>query len=178
MKGKDLGMAYNVQRKADSMRRDCPDCMSAGGKCYAHGGKVENEKMHPEHEEAMPGGMREDLDAMDDDSENQSEIAKLSRGGSVMAGRRDMEGRGDVQSNAAKFLKDESIVDSVMRERRMAKGGLVDQTVHDDFETRMDFEPVHTRRDEEHDTESPSLDDESLVGQIMRERRKKRGMED
>lgn len=160
------------------MNNRCPDCMAKGGACYAHGGEVENEKLNPGHRESMPDGMREDLDAMDM-SDNQSEVARLNRGGKVSKGRMNMAPKGVVQSNIAKYADGGSVVDDVLKERRMRKmanGGLVDNPVEDDFDLRVDLEPVHTRRDEEHDTESPSLDDESLVGQIIRERRKKRGI--
>ena len=37
----------------------------------------------------------------------------------------------------------------------------------------MDLEPVHTIEDEEHEQSSPSDDDMSLVGQILKDRRGK-----
>jgi hypothetical protein len=145
---------------------------------YARGGEVENEKLNPNHEEPLAPGIQEDLDAMDEE-DDQSDMDKFNRGGSVSDGFDAMKDRENVQSNDAKFYVDGGVVDDIMKERkekRMASGGLTDTGVEDDFDQRIDMEPVRNREDEEHDTESGSLDDESLVGQIMRDRRKRRGM--
>lgn len=143
---KDLGVAYNMQRKQP--KENCQDCMSEGGKCMAHGGVVENEKLNPEHEAPMEPRMKQDIGAMKSKGKNQSEFAKYKDGG---------------------------VVDEIMGERyKDDEDYLEDANRETDFEPRMDFEPVHTREDEEHDTESGSEDDESLVGQIMKERKLKR----
>lgn len=148
MKSRELAVAYNVKKKASGGRVGCMDCMSMGGKCMAHGGAVDNEELDPSHEDAMAPGMKEDMDAMDME-DNQSSRAKFASGG---------------------------VVDEIMESRRGKKSGgdLTDVDVEPDFEKRIDMEPVHTRRDEMHDTESGSLDDESLVGQILKERKLRR----
>lgn len=157
MKPKDqtLATAYGVQRKAKKMASggNCPKCMSMGGKCMAHGGEVENEELSPASEVSMPDDMSRDMREEMDDGDDESEDAKHYADGG-------------------------SIIDDIMEERRMAKGGMLqDSDVEPDFEPRIDMEPVHTREDEMHDAESPSEDDESLVGQVMKERRmKRRGM--
>ncbi len=183
MKPKNLGMAYNIQNKG--MRKmmskggsvGCRECMAIGGKCMAHGGDIENEKMHPEHEGSMAADMLRDEDLEYSQGDNESEDARYAQGGKVQKqtrqSRLEEEGAGPHRS----LSLTEAVMADRARTRKLAKGGAVmdENPVEDDFETRIDMEPVHTREDKEHDIESGSLDDESLVGQIMRDRRKRRG---
>lgn len=124
---KDLRSSYNMSKGGKNM--GCKNCMAMGGKCMAHGGEVENEKMHPE------------------------------------AG-----------SPAPESRESGSVVDEILHGRKkMASGGMLeDAGVEDDFDYRMDLEPVPTREDEEHDMESGSKDDMEIVGQILKERKMRR----
>lgn len=153
MNKKNLGIAYNVKRMAKGGKVGCMDCMAKGGKCMAHGGEVENEKLHPDAEVELPSRMEEvEENEMEDGDDESEEDRHYAQGG---------------------------VVDEIMSERkmkRMSSGGLLDAGVEDDFEKRLDLQPMHTREDEEHpDMESPSKDDDSLVGQIIRDRKKRRG---
>lgn len=198
MKNKaDLAMAYNMKKKGMGQKMGgeagCMDCMAMGGKCMAHGGamkdltdnekypksqydnyasggEVENEDLDPSHEEPMPEGMMEDLDAMKEDDEIQSPRPGMTH-------ETQDESRTKGQSIAMqKYAKGGSVVDEIMRGRKkMASGGMLeDEPVESDFEPHINMEPVHTRQDEAHNVESPSLDDESLVGQILKERKMRR----
>lgn len=155
-----LAIAYSMKRKAAAKKmaeggvashEHSETCMSEGGSCYAMGGEVENEKLHPEMEVSAPEGMLEDEEVMEDEGDDESEDARHYADGGMIA--------------------------EIMKERkmkRMASGGMVSEPVEDDFDTRINMEPVHTMEDEEHGVESGSLDDESLVGQILRERKMRR----
>lgn len=149
---KDLRVAYAIQRKGKNMKSGgkvgCMDCMAQGSKCYAHGGSVENEKLHPEHEESMPEGMEEDLDAMDDEGDDMSKMAKHAKGG---------------------------VVDEIMKGRKMSKGGMVDPEEDENIDQRMNLERNHFMEDEEHEINpDPSEDDMGLVGEILKERKMRR----
>jgi hypothetical protein len=76
-----------------------------------------------------------------------------------------------------KSCGEESLIDEIMRkrkEKKMANGGEVSAEAEDDFAESLDLEPVHTVEDDEHDIDSPEDTDETLIGQIMRDRKKKR----
>lgn len=132
----------------------CKDCMAMGGKCMAHGGEV-SEEMNPGHEDAMLPNM--------DHTESSVEASSMEE---------DLPKMAESLSLAAEVMKDRKRV-------HMAKGGMVESDEMDAdaspaFDKRMDLEPVHTMADPEHDQESPSLDDESLIGQILKERKMRR----
>lgn len=136
-KGKDLAVAYNVKRMANK-KASCPDCMSAGGKCMAHGGDVENEKL-----------------AMDDE---RSSVPNMSDSGDMSD-------------------SDDSIVEAIMKARKMATGGLVEEDPDTDLdvEPRMNLEREHYIADDEHDSGGdPSEDDDKIISQILRERKQRR----
>lgn len=119
---------------------------------YARGGEVENRKLDPDAAVEMPDDMQEDIDLERRPGSDQSDVAKLA-------------------------MATGGLVDAIMKDRerrKMAEGGLVDADASPDYDKRVDLEPVHTREDEEHELTSPSLDDESLVGQILSERKMKR----
>lgn len=120
--------------------------------CYAEGGMVQNEKLHPSHQAPMDSRLKHQTEVMRKSEHDQSELAKLARGGSV--------------------------VDEIMKGRKkMAKGGGVEmERDHEDhFADDIDLSNVHYVEDEEHEVNpNPSDDDYSLVGQIMKERKKYR----
>lgn len=173
-----LQMAYNARKssgKSGGGRVGCVDCMAKGGRCTLHsGGDVENEKLHPD---AMAEGGRVADSGRDgavrlDDAARKSEL-DFSRDESM-----EMPNPNNDQSSIAKLaMATGGLVDAIMKDRerrKMAEGGLVDADASPDYDKRVDLEPVHTREDEEHELTSPSLDDESLVGQILSERKMKR----
>jgi hypothetical protein len=129
-------------------------CMSG---CYAEGGQVQNQKLHPEHEAPVDARLKHQTAAMRAMGHSQSEDAKLAHGGSV--------------------------VEEIMHGRKkMARGGMVqdeeaDRDHEDWFKSKQDFSNVHYEHDpehEEHMNPNPSDDDYGLVGQIMKERKKYR----
>lgn len=120
--------------------------------CYAEGGMVQNQKLNPGHQVPMDSRLRHQTDVMRQSQSNQSEVAKLAMGGSV--------------------------VEEIMKGRkRMAKGGGVemDRDYDPAFADDLDLANVHYMEDEEHEVNpNPSDDDYSLVGQIMKERKRYR----
>lgn len=129
---KQLGMAYNTQRKAKKMsgsrKVGCMDCMSKGGKCMAHGGVV-NEEMSivskdPAKPEQKKGGSVV--------SEILGDRQKMAKGGLVDAGvepdfhkRVDLEpvhtvedDEHDIESGSK---DDEELVGQILRERKMRR---------------------------------------------------------
>lgn len=120
--------------------------------CYAEGGMVQNQKLNPGHQAPMDSRLKHQTEVMRKSQSNQSDVAKLAMGG--------------------------SIVDEIMKGRKkMAKGGDVesDRDMVGDFEDDVDLQNVHYMEDPEHDINpNPSDDDYSLVGQIMKERKKYR----
>lgn len=120
--------------------------------CYAEGGMVQNQKLHPGHEVPMDPRLKHQTAAMRASGMNQSEVAKLAHGGSV--------------------------VEDIMKSRKkMARGGAVEseRDAEPAFGEDIDLSNVHYMEDEAHDVDSnPSDDDMSLVGQIMSEREKKK----
>jgi len=126
---------------------------------YAGGGEVENEDMDPEHTAGRidPNAARDEMGSMED-SDLQQDLPTLSESLSL----------------AEEIMKDR-------KRRYLAKGGAVEAREDEldgntpAYGDRMDLEPVHTMEDEEHpDQDSPSRDDDSLVGQILRERKMRR----
>lgn len=118
--------------------------------CYAEGGMVQNQKLNPGHEVPMDPRNRQQIAAMRAPGHNQSELAKLAHGGSV--------------------------VEEIMKGRKkMARGGAVEseRDAEPAFAEDIDLSNVHYMEDESHDVDSnPSDDDMSLVGQILSEREK------
>lgn len=116
------------------------------------GGEVENEKLHPEHEEPMAPGMREDEMAMDDEGDNMSGDDMLSKGGSV--------------------------VDEILAGRKkFSKGGAIEADSEEDVDMapRMNLEREHYMEDDAHEVNpDPSEDDHGLVGEILKERKMRR----
>jgi len=103
----------------------------------------------------------------------QSDKAKYAQGGYIQKDVRQTQ----LEEAQADDHAEPSILQQILddrKRRKLAEGGYVTEPVSDDFETRINMEPVHTREDEEHDVESSSLDDQSLVGQILKERKMKR----
>ena len=144
-------------------------------KNYARGGEVTNEKLHPEHEEPMPEGMREDLDAMEDEGEDQSEKARLNKGGALGSMSDDEK---YPMSQYDKYAHGGNVVDEIMHDRKkMAKGGTVEMDPEEDQNPtqRMNLEREHFVEDKEHEINpDPSEDDMSLIGEIIRERKMRR----
>lgn len=125
--------------------------------CYAEGGMVQNQKLNPGHQVPMDARLKQQTMAMRAPGMNQSEVAKLAMGGSV--------------------------VDEIMKGRKKyAEGGEVELEERDAepaFADDLDLANVLYVEDEEHDVNSnPSDDDQSLVGQILseREEKKRKGM--
>ena len=144
-----LAIAYSVKRKAQGKAGGGPICKACGGS-MAKGGAVENEKLHPEMEVEMPEGMETDIDAMKEE-DDESGTDMLAEGG--------------------------SIVDEIVKGRKMAKGGAVelDADEEPEYGHRVNLEPVHTIEDAAHTgAADPSEDDMSLVGQILKERKSRR----
>jgi hypothetical protein len=163
---------------------------------HATGGHVEDEEEHPEHEEKMPADMRHYIHEMQDGDEmDQSDMDKLARGGSVMSGHNAMMRHG-MDSSHVKHAKGGSISDEIMHERmkkmafggpmldtaekrgnpKMAKGGHVVEEDNDEeaaYGHRMDLQRSHFMQDSEHEVDAdPSHDDHSLVGEILKDRKK------
>lgn len=179
-----LAIAYSVKRKAQGKAMGgsvgCRECMATGGKCMKHGGMVENEKLHPEHEEAMPSDMARDEEIEYSPGDVQSEEDRLAQGGmtekEVRQGRLEEAGSEDHEAL--------SLVDAILHDRsrrNLASGGEVpDEQGHqepdeeNDFERHVDLEPVHNIPDPAHDQSNPSEDDMSLVGQILKDRKSRR----
>jgi len=119
----------------------------------AEGGTVQNQKLHPSHQVAKDPRLVHQTAAMRM-GHSQSEVGKLAHGGSV--------------------------VDEIMKNRKkMAEGGEVEEESerdHEDwFADREDFSNVHYMEDDEHEVDpNPSDDDYSLVGQIIKERKRNR----
>jgi hypothetical protein len=123
----------------------------------AEGGTVQNQKLHPSHQAPMDPRLAKQTSAMRM-GHSQSEVGKLAHGGSV--------------------------IDEIMHSRKkMAEGGEVEEDEAEEsmrdheawFADSEDFSNVHYIEDEEHDVDSnPSDDDYSLVGQIIKERKRNR----
>lgn len=118
----------------------------------AEGGTVQNQKLHPSHQAPKDPRLVKQTNAMRM-GDSQSEVAKLAHGGSV--------------------------VDEIMHGRKkMAKGGMAEESErdHEDwFADREDLSNVHYMEDDEHEVDpNPSDDDYSLVGQIIKERKRNR----
>jgi hypothetical protein len=118
--------------------------------CYAEGGAVQNEKLHLEHQAPMDTRLKHQTMEMRKPGMVQSGVAKLAMGGNV--------------------------VDEIMKGRKkMAEGGEVesDRDADPAFADDIDLANVHYMEDDEHDLNpNPSDDDYSLVGQIMKERKR------
>ena len=120
------------------------------GQKMAYGGMAEGGKVHATEKEMMHQG------------KPQSEMAKLAQGG------------------MANCAHGGSVVDEIMKNRKkMAEGGEVEEESerdHEDwFADREDFSNVHYMEDDEHEVDpNPSDDDYSLVGQIIKERKRNR----
>lgn len=145
--------------------------------CYAEGGGVTEKK-------AMGLG------------QPQSEVAKLAEGGTVqnlklnpshqapkdpqLVKQTNAMRMGRSQSDVAKLAMGGSVVDEIMKGRKkMAEGGEVDDESERDHESWFtdseDFSNVHYMEDDEHEVDpNPSDDDYSLVGQIIKERKRNR----
>lgn len=174
-----LAIAYSTKRANSSKKAhgghvtECEACKLAdGGTCAEHmmaeGGEVDATKplhtspdsANPELEETM--AMPEDEMATDTESS---------------------EADSDSEKDKPTVTMNISLVDDIMKDRMrrnpMAEGGEAEEEdAHEEplYEHDMDLEPVHTIEDEEHEQSSPSDDDMSLVGQILKDRRgKKRG---
>lgn len=118
--------------------------------CYAEGGMVQNQKLHPGHQVPMNARLKHQTMEMRKPGMNQTQVAKLAMGGSV--------------------------VDEIMKSRKkMAMGGGVEseRDAEPAFADDLDLSNVHYIEDENHDINpNPSDDDYSLVGQIMKERKR------
>lgn len=118
--------------------------------CYAEGGVVQNEKLHPSHQAPMDARLKHQTMEMRKPGMNQTQVAKLAMGGSV--------------------------VEEIMKGRKkMADGGAVEseRDAEPAFADDVDLSNVHYMEDDEHDLNpNPSDDDYSLVGQIMKERKR------
>jgi hypothetical protein len=118
--------------------------------CYAEGGAVQNEKLHPKHQAPMDARLKHQTMEMRKPGMNQTQVAKLAMGGNV--------------------------VDEIMKGRKkMAEGGEVesDRDADPAFADDIDLANVHYMEDDEHDLNpNPSDDDYSLVGQILNERKR------
>ena len=119
----------------------------------ADGGTVQNLKLNPSHQAPKDPQLVKQTNAMRM-GRSQSDVAKLAMGGSV--------------------------VDEIMKGRKkMAEGGEVDDESERDHESWFtdseDFSNVHYMEDDEHEVDpNPSDDDYSLVGQIIKERKRNR----
>jgi hypothetical protein len=126
--------------------------LAMGGSCYAEGGEVQNQKLNPSHQAPMDARLKQQTMAMRAPGMNQTQVAKLAMGGSV--------------------------VEEIMRGRKkMAMGGGVesDRDAEPAFADDLDLSNVHYMEDEAHEVNpNPSDDDFSLVGQIMKERKRYR----
>lgn len=159
------------------MPKQCPDC-SEDIKCYAHGGEVENEKLHPEHEAAPMEMVDEGMDSekashMEEDLPKVSEA--LSLAAEVMKDRRRtrMAMGGSVES-----YEDGSESEGSKMEANTFKHGMdetndsdeLDPPKEDGRDSRgLNISAVHTMKDESHDQS-----DASLVAQILSDRKKRR----
>lgn len=146
------GMVHETQKKAMQVGQP-----HSGVAKLAEGGTVQNQKLHPSHQAPMDPRLAKQTSAMRM-GRSQSEVGKLAHGGSV--------------------------VDEIMKGRKkMAEGGEVEEDEAEEsmrdheswFADSEDFSNVHYIEDEEHDVDSnPSDDDYSLVGQIIKERKRNR----
>ena len=261
-----LAIAYavkkkNMKAKGGEMAK-CPDCMSAGGQCMAHGGMSDMDHMSEGGQVSQAQGMmhpkkvygteaelrgyakggqipsqyplkgaspiarsqRDEALMKDDMHRVQSSDAKL--GGSVDGlpmpdprysvsdSLRSMRTNGEVQTDDAKYAlggmidfeegdEQRGVQDDDMdidrgannndmgrmpetedsEDAKYASGGEVLDSIMNDrkkstaqtaYARRMDLEPVHTESDPEHNTNSPSIDDAALIGQILEERKMRR----
>lgn len=195
----NLAMAYNAKKKSKS----CPDCMSAGGKCQAHGGKAmmaeggEVDDMKPLNSTASEHN--EDLDAAGSPSSD-------DMGSSLDRNTMTAQADSDMSRDLPRMAESLSLAAEIMADRKrraFAKGGLVGQDGSSDIdapdmadlsnnsdegdakaesgrETRgMNIAVSHVMDDEDHDQSNPSDDsrdgtDDSLVGQILRDRKNRR----
>lgn len=147
---KSLALAYGSKRPKAS----CQDCKS--GMCEMHPKKMaEGGELGPSTQTADPDKYMTESSEMD--SEGQKDSPSL-------------EEHIDLVSDIMKDRK---------RRLMMAEGGMVD-SMEDEapaepaFGDRVDLEPVHTMEDDAHDQESPSKDDQDLIGQILHERKMRR----
>lgn len=137
-----LAIAYSTKRKAKSQGK-------------SHGGHV-----HDEQCMAMGGACySEGGEVSNEKLHPEHEEAPMSMPGEIGMETDDQE-------------EEANLVSAIMQGRKMAKGGAVELDGNEpEFDHRIDLEPVHTIEDAAHDTESPSKDDEELIGQILRERK-------
>lgn len=167
-KAQNLAIAYAIKRRNKMARggvaANCPECLSMGGRCMAHGGEAsatEEPDMHMQHLGApMASGeasgsptLNRAVHGMGPESMSLTEeIMKRRRG------------------------KEQGHIDRDMP-HMMAEGGWVDSS-DDDFDTMHDYSMLPKGHDaqtvpgEEHDSDMPDeAMDDSLVGQIMKKRR-------
>lgn len=146
------GEVHETQKKA--MQIGQPHSQVAK---LAEGGAVQNQKLHPGHQAPKDPRLVHQTSVMRM-GHSQSDVAKLAHGGSVvdeiMMGRKKMNEGGEVEDE----MEGESERD------------------HEDwFADREDFSNVHYMEDDEHEVDpNPSDDDYSLVGQIIKERKRNR----
>lgn len=186
MKSKSsLAMAYSARRQG-SKKAQCPDCMAAGGMCYAHGGEVSNPELEMSGESAemaphelVDQDMRGSEDSSDDQKDMPTLSEALSLSGEVMKDRkRRMMARGgmvssyedDSESNPHKVGELGESIDAPSMSDMDHDKDEMDAPEQDGRDSRgLDLEPVHTMEDDEHDTS-----DASLVSQILKDRKKRR----
>lgn len=164
-----LAMGGKVKHMAGGEEVSCAHGgrMSCNQGCYAEGGMVQNEKLHPEHQAPMDARLRHQTSAMRAEGMNQSLVAKLARGGSVvdeiMKGRKKYAEGGEVESEA----------------HELEEEGMEERDAQPAFADDLDLGNVHYMEDDEHDLNpNPTDDDQSLVGQILSEmeERKRKAM--
>lgn len=152
-----LAMGGKVKHMAGGEEVSCAHGgrMSCNMGCYAEGGMVQNQKLHPGHQVPMDSRLKQQTAAMRAPGMNQSQVAKLAMGGSV--------------------------VDEIMKGRKKyAEGGEVEMEEEERdaepaFADDLDLANVHYMEDLEHDVNAnPSDDDQSLVGQILSEMEEKK----
>jgi hypothetical protein len=152
---------------------------------YAQGGATNMDfakPMHPMSEYDMYAEGGETEKEVKTVGSPQSRDAAYAQGGMTEKDvKQDYLDEGGSEDHAGVNLVDEIMHDRARR--HMAEGGQVTPTSRpghqepdevDDFERRVDLEPVHIEDDPRHDQSNPSEDDEGLVGQILKERKMRR----
>lgn len=158
MSSKNLAMMYGAKKASmPKMGKNCPECMSAGGKCMAHGGMVEsNHELEASEESIQPAPhemVDSDLPSSAESSMEESDRPELSESLSL----------------ASEVMKDR-------KRLKMARGGKVpsrdemDAPMEDGRESRgLNISPAQSMEDSEHD-----VSDASLVSEILKDRKKRR----
>lgn len=174
----NLAVAYAIKRRNMKAKGGemCPDCMSAGGKCMAHGGLVDESRERDAHA-GMAGDRDQDLEMVpmaEGTSGSPTEDAAVRGTHEMSPAEMIMEKRRNAQGIDHEGRKRDPGIDI-----HLSKGGYVDSS-EDDIAPIHDFSELPDDEDdsttgEMHDADhADEAQEESLVGQIMQKRRLKK----